>query len=208
MPPGRNQRQGNMGFQGPQMGRPRQQGFRGAPFGPSNQNRQPMIQNTNRGGLFGQRRNQSPPAPEPAQGGLLSRILGRNKQGQAPINPFTPPGSIQQAERSGAAVGTAAGLLEGGTLSTVINNTQRVLQAAEQIGPMVQQYGPMVKNIPSMWKLYQAMKSSGDDDTEKETPKEKDVPAKAVVDADVESDKVPIKKTRKKPGSSSPKLYV
>ena len=203
MPPGRNQRQGNMGFQGPQMGRPRQQGFRGAPIGPPN-NRQPMNQNTNRGGLFGQRRNQAP-APEPAQGGgFLSKILGRNKQSQAPINPFAPPGSVQQAERSGAAVGTAAGLLEGGTLSSVINNTQRVLQAAEQIGPMVQQYGPMVKNIPSMWKLYQAMKSSGDD-TEKAST-EKVVSEKVVVD--VESDEVPKKTARKKKGSSSPKLYV
>ena len=42
----------------------------------------------------------------------------------------------------------------------MLNNTQRVLQAAEQFTPMIQQYGPIVKNIPSIWKLMRAFNSS------------------------------------------------
>ena len=36
----------------------------------------------------------------------------------------------------------------------MLNNTQKVLQAAEQFTPMVQQYGPIVKNLPSHMETY------------------------------------------------------
>jgi len=32
------------------------------------------------------------------------------------------------------------------------------------MGPMIQQYGPLVKNAPSLWKIYQALRSSDDTD--------------------------------------------
>ena len=50
----------------------------------------------------------------------------------------------------------------------MLNNTQRVLQAAEQFTPMIQQYGPIVKNLPSIWKLMRAFSSS---DTSSDTKK-------------------------------------
>ena len=79
-------------------------------------------------------------------------------------------------------MGHAAGASTGGILETLKNpgalsgmlaNTQKVLQAAEQVTPMIQQYGPIVKNIPSMWKIYQGLRSSSSTDSTKETPKEK-----------------------------------
>ena len=55
----------------------------------------------------------------------------------------------------------------------MLNNTQRVLQAAEQFTPMIQQYGPIVKNIPSMWNIMRALNSS--DSKQEETKKEETI---------------------------------
>ena len=52
----------------------------------------------------------------------------------------------------------------------MLNNTQRVLQAAEQFTPMIQQYGPIVKNLPSIWKIMRAFSSS---DTSNESDKKR-----------------------------------
>ncbi len=42
------------------------------------------------------------------------------------------------------------------------------MAAAEQMRPLVEQYGPMVRNLPSMWKLYRAVQSMPDPDSETE----------------------------------------
>ncbi|MFJ7975030.1 VrrA/YqfQ family protein [Peribacillus sp. NPDC096379] len=162
----------------------------------------------------GQRNQQQQPT---SSGGLLSKLLGKNKN-KAPSNPFAPPSAAGQATRGGAATtgAGAGGILETlknpGALSGMLANTQKVLQAAEQVTPMIQQYGPIVKNIPSMWKIYQGLKSSGSTDSTEETPKETVENTTPVEEnTAVIEEPVPEKKPRKKrttQGNSRPKLYI
>lgn len=172
------------------------------------------------GSGFGQGQGNRPQKP-PSSGGLLSKLLGKNKK-QPSINPFAPPSASSQATRGAAAQSGAGGILETlknpGALSGMLANTQKVLQAAEQVTPMIQQYGPIVKNIPSMWKIYQGLKNSGSTDSTDSTDSSEETPKEAVEDTSpkeenitVTEELVPAKKPRKKratQGDSSPKLYI
>ena len=87
-------------------------------------------------------------------GGFLSKLLGKGKQ----------MGQVSGATRSIGAQQVAGGgsILKSFTNPSAINgfltNTQKVLNTAQQVGPMINQYGPLVKNIPVMWKLYRGLK--------------------------------------------------
>ena len=48
------------------------------------------------------------------------------------------------------------------SINGFLANTQKVLNTAQQVGPMIQQYGPIVKNLPVMWKLYRGFKNAPD----------------------------------------------
>jgi hypothetical protein len=149
----------------PPMGLPNQQDpFRisQAPVPPSQppQGMMPMR------GMRNSFRNQSRRMPGQGQkSGLLAKILGkRNQQAPTPASLFSVPGvaASQEAPRTAGGGGIIQSLTGSGSLSTMLNNTQKVLQAAESLGPMVSQYGPLLKNIPAMWKIYQGLKN-GDD---------------------------------------------
>jgi len=98
-------------------------------------------------------------APQMRQGGgLLSNLLNKgNQMGQR---------QGMNATRAFGAQNAGGGLLKSLTnpssLSGFLTNTQKVLNTAQQMGPMVQQYGPLVKNIPAMWKLYRGLKDAPD----------------------------------------------
>ena len=120
----------------------------------------------------GQNFNEAPPQEKK---GLLSKLFrNSNKQQSAPTaqSLFSlPPNSSRGAGAAAAATTATSGgggvlqsLVNPANITTMLNNTQRVLQAAESIGPLVQQYGPLVKNIPSMWKLYQGLKTTDTDE--------------------------------------------
>ncbi|MFS0780891.1 VrrA/YqfQ family protein [Bacillus sp. 1P06AnD] len=104
------------------------------------------------------------------KGGLLSKLLRKSDQKQtaAPApSMFSLPGNNNRSAASavqGAAASSSGGILQSimnpGNLTTMLNNTQRVLQAADSFAPLVQQYGPLVKNIPAMWKLYRGLKDT------------------------------------------------
>ena len=90
-------------------------------------------------------------------GGLLSKLLGQvnqtgARQGFNPLS-FGP----QQAARGG---GLLKSLTNPGTINSFLTNTQKVLNTAQQVGPLVNQYGPIVKNLPMMWKLYRGLKDA------------------------------------------------
>lgn len=192
-------------FQGPPMGGNRMAGMRGP--GPSNfQN--PM----GRGGAPG--RNSG------GGGGLLSKILGGSRNAD--------PSNVTQGARSAAASG--GGILKTLTNPSSINgflaNSQKFLNTASQLGPMINQYGPMVRNIPAMWKLYKGLKNSTTDNETtvsveessaspemvKTTNKSSDVKKKKTnipisneeIYDDFESEEV----SKPTKGSSKPKLYV
>jgi hypothetical protein len=102
----------------------------------------------------GMNRNQGNRGP-----GLLAKILGRGKQQDG----FT--GALPSMTRGAA--GSSGGILQSltnpETINGFLNNTQAVLRAAQQFGPVIQQYGPIIKNIPSLWKLYRGLKEATND---------------------------------------------
>ncbi|WP_080845033.1 VrrA/YqfQ family protein [Cytobacillus gottheilii] len=145
-------------------------------------------------------------------GGLLAKILGGggNKAGGA-------AGLLGSRTAGGAGAASSGGFLQTLTnpaaISGFLNNTQKVLHTANQIGPMVQQYGPMVKNLPAMWKLYRGLKDMPDaDDTTEETEnkplksKDKNTSQNIDIKNDESVDFTPNKEAKK--GTSTPKLYI
>ncbi len=163
--------------------------------------------------------------PQTGTGGLLSRFLGGGgtQAGGLPM----PPGSFPAMQR-GAIPGfpQQAGMLsrflpgagQGGMdMMGMIQNVQKVMQAADTIKPMVQQYGPMVKQLPEMIALFKEyQKSSGetenDEDSEAdETPKKAKKPSKKTKG---KTPPITNAKKKSKPVSneqsikSKPKLYV
>ncbi|MBT2677472.1 hypothetical protein J7E38_00585 [Bacillus sp. ISL-35] len=110
-------------------------------------------------------------------GGLLSKILGRGNGGQR----NGPAGFLTGANTATRGAGTGGGILKSladpSALSGFLTNTQKVLNTAQQFGPMVQQYGPLVRNLPSMWKLYRGLKDLPDAD-EQTAESETDHPEK------------------------------
>ncbi|MEH7526299.1 VrrA/YqfQ family protein, partial [Bacillus sp. JJ1503] len=155
-----------------------------------------------------------PPQMRQGGGGLLSKLLGRGNQQARGIG----AGPLQTASRAAGAGGNGAGgilktLSNPGAISGFLENTQKVLNSAQQFGPMVQQYGPMVKNIPAIWKLYRGLKNSSDDTEEK--AQEKKEPAKTKKTAkqtkkkEGTSEQISIQSEKKSEiGTSMPKLYV
>lgn len=96
-------------------------------------------------------------------GGLLAKILGRGNQ-----QPGAPRfvGSMSQAAPSGGGGGLLKSLTNPDALNGLLNNTQTLLKAAQQFGPVIEQYGPLVRNIPSLWKLYRGLKDATSENDE------------------------------------------
>lgn len=142
----------------------------------------------------GQNFNEAPPQEKK---GFLSKLF-RNSNKQQPMPTAQtlfslPPNSTRGAGSGVAAAATQAaattaasgGILQSlvnpANITSMLNNTQRVLQAAESIGPLVQQYGPFVKNIPSMWKLVQGMKTTDTDQNEQKNDNNQNEPVKEAI---------------------------
>lgn len=56
-----------------------------------------------------------------------------------------------------------------GGLSGMISNTQKAIETVQKAAPVVQQvrqYGPLIRNLPSMYKMLKAIKSSSTNDVE------------------------------------------
>jgi hypothetical protein len=130
-------------------------------------------------------------------GGLLSKILGKGSRGQGNgISGLIPRGGSGPVRGASSGGGILKTLADPSALNGFLTNTQKVLNTAQQFGPMIQQYGPLVRNLPSMWKLYRGLKDLPDADeptAEQETNETNET---------IEKKKKP-KKT-KKSGSSSP----
>ncbi|WP_254052807.1 YqfQ family protein [Bacillus sp. V59.32b] len=144
-------------------------------------------------------------------GGLISKILGKPKQqSPSPASYFSRPSAPVEPIKSTA------------SLTSVLANTQKVLSAAEQIGPMVQQYGPIIKNLPAMWKMYRSMKDTegtetAEDENTETTEEELAEPVETDVKTEVKKgksshleikDEQIVPKTKKRQRISQPKLYI
>lgn len=97
-------------------------------------------------------------------GGLLAKLLGKNKPQMGARGGFL--GAAPNATRAVTAGGATSGgsllqtLTNPQAISGFLNNTQQVLNAFQQITPLVSQYGPIVKNLPAMWRLYRGLKDA------------------------------------------------
>ena len=115
--------------------------------------------------------------PEQEKKGFLSKLF-RNSNKQQPPQPTAqslfslPSDNTRGAASTATAAADSGGILQSivnpANLTNMLNNTQKVLQAAESFGPLVQQYGPMVKNIPSVWKVIQGLGSKEDEQQKSE----------------------------------------
>ncbi|OLS41665.1 VrrA/YqfQ family protein [Bacillus sp. MRMR6] len=147
-------------------------------------------------------------------GGILSKLLGGNKQAMGALQ------GIQGAARNSASGGSGGGigsilqtLSKPDGLSGFLNNTQQVLQTAQSFGPMIQQYGPLVKNLPAMWKLYKGLKDSPSEDQPKESTTvavDKDESSETTSKGNKKAPQTssPETKEKRKQGTSIPKLYI
>jgi YqfQ-like protein len=152
-------------------------------------------------------------------GGLLSKILGGKKQG----NQFGGPRGMQIANQAGPNGSRGVGsilqtLSNPDSLTGFLNNTQKVLNTAQSIGPMIQQYGPIVKNLPMMWKLYKGFKDLPTEEKSETEKTDNSIMEEQTVSVEEKPKRKPKRKMdvenepvapRKHPnGPSMPKLYI
>lgn len=166
----------------------------------------------------------TPPTPS-GMGGLLSKLLGGG--GASTQSLPMPPGSFQGMQAGGLggaqrAGGMLSNLIQGSTqgaggmdMMGMVQNVQKVMQAADTIKPMVQQYGPMVKQLPEMIALFKEYKNSSSSEDEETDISEEET--ETTEDKKETAKKVPIQKPKKKnkpkptmnqTSKSKPKLYV
>ncbi|MFC0043193.1 YqfQ family protein [Metabacillus iocasae] len=121
---------------------------RQSPFPPNMQRGFPPQQS-----FYPSRQMMNPQSMSRGPGGLLSRIFGGGRA--------IPP--VQQAINPGTSTSLLSNLqnlTNPASLSSMMGNIQKALKVAESVGPMVQQYGPLVRNVPSLIKVYQALRTS------------------------------------------------
>ncbi|MFO1443440.1 hypothetical protein KDN24_09500 [Bacillus sp. Bva_UNVM-123] len=164
-----------------------------------------------------------PPMRQQGGGGLLSKLLGKGNQARGAAAGGNVLGASRAATAATGATG-ATGEAGGGILKALSNptaingfltNTQKMLNSASQLGPMVQQYGPLVKNIPSVWKLYKGMTGSKDEaknnekkSTTEKKSKKKNATVKVKDNEKISENSPPPKAKEIKIRMSKPKLYV
>lgn len=145
-------------------------------------------------------------------GGFLSKILGKGN-----AQPPAGMGAARAAGSSPAGGGILQALSNPSSINGFLTNTQKVLNTAQQIGPMVQQYGPLVRNLPAMWKLYRGIKDAPEAD---ETASESKVEFQQAITEKKKQNSKPANTKKKQTveqaaartssaeGISRPKLYI
>ncbi|WP_453994937.1 VrrA/YqfQ family protein [Bacillus nitroreducens] len=142
-------------------------------------------------------------------GGLLKRLI----PGMGNTNPMQGmggmPGFLNSTGMQGMNSGTLKNLANPSNLSAIMGNVQKTLKMAESVVPMVQQYGPLMKNIPSMIKMYNAIKNADFDESEENEKEEDETISLSEVTPDGEDvEKIDEKAKTSGTGKSVPKLYI
>lgn len=146
-------------------------------------------------------------SPFPRQGGgLLQKLLGRKQQPPPhPFQLFPPPPNETR--------GILQTLSNPEKINQFLANSQKVLDTAQQIKPMVEQYGPMIKNLPMLWKLYKGFRDIPSDTDEAKGDKsalknEGELEKMDEDEMDEMEEEKELKQTTSKKGASVPKLYI
>ncbi|WP_010678146.1 YqfQ protein [Bacillus timonensis] len=141
-------------------------------------------------------------------GGLLKRLI----PGMGQSNPMQGMGGMPGIFNPSQGVNTSTlqNLANPSNLSSMLGNVQKTLKMAESVVPMVQQYGPLMKNIPSMIKMYSAIKNAGNEENTGNAEEEENG---TISLSDVTSDGEELKNEEeqqkaKGSGKSVPKLYI
>src|SRR3954453_800447 len=139
-------------------------------------------------------------------GGLLSKLLGKGNQMSQGLNATRTLG-VQHAAGGGSLLKS---FTNPASINGFLTTTQKGLNTAQQVGPLVQQYGPIVKNLPVMWKLYRGFKNAPDitekdkKDTNINLESTHTSPKKPKVSPDQEEKN----SNTRSPLPSTPKLYI
>ena len=166
-----------------------------------------------------------PGQPPRKKEGILSKVLGKSKRnGPQQPNPFAPAGQAATKgapQKSNSRGGILDTLKNPNSLNDMLNNTQKVLTAAEQFTPMVQQYGPVIKNLPSVWNAFRTISSGNGTENKPDAPAPAPQPQTAEASpaptvnpeaaVTVNNPKPVLKRARplkKKKANSGPKLYI
>ncbi|WP_445490382.1 VrrA/YqfQ family protein [Niallia sp. 03133] len=146
----------------------------------------PRLRNPYQRGMMGGRMiQQGPPnfpnpmmgrggAPARSGGGILAKLLGRGNSGASNATRNVANAGARSAAGSGG--GILKAISNPASINGFLANSQKFLNTASQLGPMINQYGPMVRNIPAMWKLYRGLKNFSS--SEEETSVAEDAPTK------------------------------
>ena len=159
-----------------------------------------------------------------------SRALGGGAGIKGMLAKFLPGAGGAGVSGGGAGLQGIQSFTNPATLSSMLGNVQKVLGMAQQFTPMIQQYGPLVRNLPAMIKLYSQLGSADDDDSNdaeaesKEISSETEAPQEDTPTDEIEENEepedilvkkavshtspAPKAKSKKRSGSSVPKLYV
>lgn len=143
-------------------------------------------------------------------GGLLSKILGKgNRVNEIGFNTASKGMAGNRAIPSSGSSFLKT-LSNPSSINGLLSNTQKVLNTAGQIAPMVQQYGPMVRNLPAIWKLYKGFKDIPTEETMEDVniEKEKNLKNKEKENTTDKEDFHVHEQPKEKKGLSKPKLYV
>lgn len=152
-------------------------------------------------------------------GGLLAKLLQKGGKGNGASRsalPFNGTG-VQNAARGGGSI--LQTLTNPASINGFLTNTQKVLNTAQQFGPIVQQvqqYGPIVKNLPAMWRLYKGLKNGPDAKEEENEESFENVSASASfastsqLENDTKGTETREEKSAKRDsfGHSVPKMYI
>lgn len=162
--------------------------------------------------MFPPPRRQYPPMnprgmrpPRQQGGGLLAKLLRKDKGPSQGGNPFALP--VQPSRQGGSSGGIMKTLTDPNALNGFLTNTQKVLNSAQQIGPLVEQYGPVVKNLPALWKIYKGFKALPEEEANEKEKVEKVEPEKEEPRLSIE-EKPTNHQTPRNRGTSKPKLYI
>lgn len=140
----------------------------------------------------------------------MNQMMGYNRS----ANPNNIQQFIQQLSNPNSSIASFATRGASG-LSNTLNNVQQVLKVVQSAAPIVQQYGPVIKNLPTMYRMYKAMKNIDNEDepsdheqTNEQLVEESIAPKQNSNTNDNNESTDPKDYHRKSNGQSTPKLFI
>ena len=152
-----------------------------------------------RNSFFGRTQSSSP----------FASIFGGNSRGLSSL--FGGQKSQGWSGIFGSGMGSQGGA---GGITGMISNTQKAIETVQKVAPVVQQvrqYGPLIRNLPSMYKMIKAIRSSSSDDDEETKKADADDSGKNELrktEQNLKIDLIQTRNTKVEEKKSVPKFFV